>query len=288
MSCRLVPEPEQAGWWTPAPRCPQDGPQKQGGHHPDPKPSHRMGGENPKARDAKLQVRGHFSGPGALYPAGGLGRSTWRGSQGQSEGEGSAVTRLARVLPAAPARPPPGPPAAVPGSADIHLGACLAGWITGQGSGCLDGHSEASTSRTSARACMRDETRADEVASGARADHRLGHRSLARWRGRPGPRQIPDGRGKTRSSEAVLPLERSGRAGRWLWDGLTSPVTGMGPGNSDPDPGGAGSQRRGHAREPSGQTPARGGLPATRNGPEEHGRARASRAGMTPATPAPT
>lgn len=124
------------------------------------------------------------------------------------------------------------------------------------------------------------------MASGARADHRLGHHLARGGEEDQGPGRSPTG-GKTRVTRQFCPWRGSGRAGALaVGPALRLQLQEWARGTPDPDPGGAGSQRRGgHARgqrsDPSLQR--RGCQPPVTA--QRHGRARASRAGMTPATP---
>lgn len=120
---------------------------------PRPQAQPRDGQRGPKACDAKLQVRGHFSGPGALcilVEVSGAGQvHVERAAKAGLRGKGSMVTRLARVLPAAPARPPAPRAHASPSIQAAPTSIWETIWesvwqdrLQDKGSGRLDGHSE--------------------------------------------------------------------------------------------------------------------------------------------------
>lgn len=129
---------------------------------PPPRPQAQPpdGRRGPKARDAKLQVSGHFSGPGALctlLEVLGGGGPHGEGSQGQSEGRGLCGDSAG-----------PGPPcSACPSASGAHASCCtrLRRHPSRRVSGRMDyrtkveaaltGTRSLERSRTSARACMR-------------------------------------------------------------------------------------------------------------------------------------
>lgn len=119
----------------------------QGSHHLDPKPSHWMGGEVQRhvMRNCRSGVTSQGQERCASWWRFGGAVHVERAAKAGLRGEGSTVTRLARVLPAAPARPP---------APRAHASRCIQAaptsvwegvWqdiLQDKGSGCLDGHLE--------------------------------------------------------------------------------------------------------------------------------------------------
>lgn len=155
---------------------------------------------------------------------GGTGGPRGEGSQGQPEGEGSAVTWLGRVLPAAPARPRvlPAAPTHPPTSAALsRLHRNPPGRVSCRTDGSTKVQAAWTGTQRGRHCAITDasprphgtETRAGEAAGGAGADPRLAHHSPHPWRGRPGPGAGPRQEGRARVTRQLCPRRGSGRAG---------------------------------------------------------------------------
>lgn len=261
------------------PRCPQDSPQSRAATTQTPSPATGWA-ERSKAMMGSCRS-GVTSGPGALCTLlEVLGAVHGEGSQGQSEGRGLCGDSAGPGLPAALARPPEEPTPSCYQAPAIRSGAVSAGWITGQRFQLpLTGTRSLGEPITDISPCLHADEKPGQMrwpelntgwvttlARGGEEDQGPG-RSLTE--GRPG-------------NEAVLPLERVWACRGAGWGRPYVPVTGMGPGIPDPDPGGGprgeGATPGASVSDPSLQRR----LPATRNGPETW-QSTASRAGMTPA-----